>query len=697
MRRNPALSAALRPVALAGLAALACAGSPRAAEPSAEPSPAPSILAAPDSPPAAVRPRPRPAGLAAPDPAARALFAMPRIAAETRRALETAEAGDTAAAAGILDALIAAHPRMGLLHANRAAIHMLADEPEAARAALRTAAARGFAGLPALLADPLFAPLAGAPRLASLAAAAPAPAPAPVPAEVLAGTARVDAGNTGWNPEIERLTPRFSFPARPAAPVLPVRRRAANELLREHVARGRAAGNHGDLYDNRDRGHSSLARDAHPQLAHVTYAPEARAADIDYGLNDVVLFDAPTLGNSSTAVTGGALWRSLPRAALTRPDGSGPARLFQNYAANHVYIYPAHRDFSPEFGDLLPANTPYILVSRGSSGSDRPFLEAVAMILAAFRPDTKARLEAEGLIAPTVQMVFRRSLQGVRSREAYLGGRAHPAAFDGADINLARMITLANSIAPDAIPPMVRIRMIDETQARQGLDYFGEGLSEQLFDTPSAIGRVWRARAGRRSFTVSAAETRDPNGRPLAFEWRLLQGDPDLVEIAPFDGGRQARITLDWQEPQPVSGAPGITAARIDIGVFANNGVHDSAPAILSVALPAHEARRYEPGADGDIPRLAEIDYAAHPETYVDPMLTARADWRDELHYDTEGAPIGWTRTRRDGASAAFTAAGARILAHDAEGRPSRTAIPAYPLGRTRQDALVVEEQDEAR
>ena len=27
--------------------------------------------------------------------------------------------------------------------------------------------------------------------------------------------------------------------------------------------------------------------------------------------------------------------------------------------------------------------------------------------------------------------------------------------------------------------------------------------------------------------TVSAAETRDPNGRPLEFHWRLLQGDPE--------------------------------------------------------------------------------------------------------------------------------------------------------------------------
>ena len=120
---------------------------------------------------------------------------------------------------------------------------------------------------------------------------------------------------------------------------------AARDLLREHVRRGRAAGNHGDLYDNRDRGHSALKPEAHPQLAHVAYAPAAQAADLDYGLNDRLDFGAPTFGNSSTAITAGPHWRSLPRQALTRPDGAGPFRLWQTAAANAVYVHPAHRDY----------------------------------------------------------------------------------------------------------------------------------------------------------------------------------------------------------------------------------------------------------------------------------------------------------------------------------------------------------------
>ncbi|MCB1312565.1 MAG: hypothetical protein KDK29_12110, partial [Sedimentitalea sp.] len=61
---------------------------------------------------------------------------------------------------------------------------------------------------------------------------------------------------------------------------------------------------------------------------------------------------------------------------------------------------------------------------------------------------------------------------------------------------------------------------------------------------------------------------------------------------------------------RPAPGSPDTRSARIDIGVFANNGVHDSAPAFLSVLLPAHEIRQYEPAGAGGAPALLEIDRA---------------------------------------------------------------------------------------
>ncbi|HYN45421.1 MAG TPA: hypothetical protein VES64_01885, partial [Allosphingosinicella sp.] len=510
-------------------------------------------------------PRPVPVTIAI-DPAAEAdLFAMPRIAEETRGALDRVRAGNLDGAARILDALVALHPDIGLLYANRATLFMLQGERQAALASLEAAGAHGFDGFADLATDPLFAGIAGDPRLAALIAAetkdaaliatetedaaliaAETKEAAPVAARVDAGMALVSGANTRWNPASERLEPRFSFPAKPAGAVVPNHGTAASDILREHYRRGRAAGNLGDLYDNRDRGHSALEASAHPQLAHIAYSAAARAADVDYGLNDRLLFGQVTLGNSSTAITGGATWRSLPRLALTKPDGTGPMRLWQNASANALYVYPAHKDYGEGIGDLFPANTPYLIVSHGSSGSDKPFLEAAAMILAAYRPDTKTRLAQEGLIVPMTQMVFRRSLQNVRSRDDYFSAAAHPAAFEAYDINLARMVSLANSIKPGDIPPQVRLRVTAEDLGTEGVDYFGQGFSEQLYDTPAAIARIWRSKAWSREISLSAAETTDPNGRDLSFEWRLLAGDPEHVRITPSKDGRTAIISLDW-------------------------------------------------------------------------------------------------------------------------------------------------------
>lgn len=444
------------------------------------------------------------------------------------------------------------------------------------------------------------------------------------------------------------------------APVLgPDKHEAGHRLLSRMVVEGRAAGNHGDLYENRDRGHSVLLSDAHPQLAHVAYDSEAREAGLDYGVAGPVLFEAPLIGNSSTAVKHGPLWRSLPRMALIYENG--PMLLYQNYIAGQMHVYPEHRDHDPEHGDLIPANTPYFLISQGSSGSDRPHLEALAMIFAAFRPETKAFLYKSQLLAPTVQMVFRRSLTSVRSRSAYLSGQAHPSVFPRDQINLTRKVKLANALTPETVPPMVRLSVLAEDEAVEGVDYFGEGLSERLFDTPSAIARVWRSSAYRRSMIVSTEATRDPNGRSLEFVWHVLRGDPARTQITPLDNqGRRARITVDWQLPRPVPGRPDMLSSRVDIGVFARNGFHDSAPGFITILLPQHEMRRYEAGPDGEM-RIESLDRRVPKGGYADPLLFPQTDWRDDFDYDEVGASQGWRRQGSAG-QANFDAGGLKMM-----------------------------------
>ena len=415
----------------------------------------------------------------------------------------------------------------------------------------------------------------------------------------------------------------------------------------------------------------------------MVYWPRARAAGLHYGLNTRILFDAPTFGNSSTALGSRVLWRSQPRHALTSPGGA--RRLWQLYAANHLYVFPEHRDHDPKNGDLFPANTPYVLISQGSSGSDRPHLMAVRAILAAFPKDTKARLTRERLIAAMIQQVFRRSLKGVSGDpEAYMSGIAHPSVFRGEDIDLATAIRLAQALTPETIPPMVRLTM--RRESRTG-PVFADKLNERLFDTPGAIARVWRGPENVRAYEIEAQAT-DPNGRPLTFHWRLMRGDPEKVLIEPMDAaGTRARIKLDWQGPAPVPGRPDITSPRVDIAVFADNGAELSAPAFFSMLYPAHQAREFD-----DNGRLVAIGHVPGQGVYADPAIWPRRDWEDRFLKDARRKVVGWTRRDPDGKERTFTGHGFEVLETGPDGRPALARRVNYPVSRDDQGRLIVTE-----
>ena len=292
-------------------------------------------------------------------------------------------------------------------------------------------------------------------------------------------------------------------------------------------------------------------------------------------------------------------------------------------------------------------------------------------------------------------MIFRRSLQHVTSRESYLSGDAHPAAFEGYTINPARMVSLAQSIEADAIPPEVRIAVTAEDLGTEGVDFFGAGLSEQLFDTPGAIARIWRSKAATRTMTVSAAATRDPNGRKLAFHWRLLQGDPEKVTITPSDDGTSATITLAWHDPFVISEDNPVTTSRVDVGVFASNGVHDSAPAIVSWYFPPTEKRRTRdrprrrPAHRRDRPRQPR-PRLCRPDPRPPRRLARRLRLRRRRHASPAGR--GCAATGRH-APEAFDAAGRRL---PDPANPAAAVAVAYPLSRAEDGRLVVEEVDAA-
>ena len=616
--------------------------------------------------------------------AAFSVFEMPALWAEESLGASLIQARRLPEAERVLAQIVNRFPQAIAVTYKLAAIQAVLGKKDAAIETLSGAIERGFRNPQLLENDRAFAGLRNDPRFKKLLtdaakpfdAAANGPTVKPAPAKVVNGIAKVDETDTAWSNRLKTLVGLFKFDSdKPST--LTVRNgdgpvvQALNNL---YVAR-RAAGNHMDLYDNRDRGHSKLQATLYPQLTFVEYSEAAKKYGTDYGLNDKLLFNQITFGNSSTAYVGGALSRSLANVALTRPGGA--QFLYTQYRANQLYVYPEHRDHDPDRGDVFPFNSPYMLVSQGSSGSDRPFLDAIASILAAFKPDTKNFLRQRQLVMPTVQMVFRWGQKHVNDVAGYLDPRTHPTVFDANDIDLAKMVKVANNLAIDQVPPVVELNVVEESQPRQGIDYFSGGPDERFFDTPSAIARVYRSVAHDRRMVVSAGNTKDPNGRKLTFHWVVLCGDADRIRIKPAnEDGSVVELVVPWHERHKVPGRDDLMTDRVDIGVFADNGMNLSAPAFVSIVFPGDQKREYDKGG-----HIVSIDYndPALSKRYIDPLLFPKHDWRDTYQYDDQGRVIGWTRARA-GQESRYTRDGARVVEADSLGRPMRAQVVIYRL-----------------
>jgi hypothetical protein len=508
------------------------------------------------------------------------------------------------------------------------------------------------------------------------------------------GKAMIGETNTVWDPRLGlfRSFFRLEDPEAIAGPV--VGRAGPKEVaanLNLWYAKGQAIGLRHVLYDNRDRGHSTLRRAVAPQLAHLKYPDQATERDLDYGAQTAFLFNLPTLGNSSTALTGGWFWRSQARRALTKPNGG--RLLYAQYRSNHLYVYPEHRDHDPKHGDVFVANTPYQLISQGSSGSDRPLMRAVAYILGAYKPKVAKALIRSGLLMPTTQMIFRWHYAEQPAGATYLNGVSHPTAFngkgiDGDGLDYDGMVRMAQLMPLGHVPPLVQLQVLEESQPQPGVDYFAApDRTQRFFDTPSAISRVFRSvRDQRMTLRVSAEQTADPNKRDLKFYWVVLRGPAEEVTIERVnDSGSVVDLSVPWIEPRPVRPGSDLTSPRVDVGVVAHNGAYFSAPAFVSVFC-LDERRSYD-----EANRLTQVEYRGG--NYIDPAISLRKDWRrDVYHYDESGQLLGWTRHRQDDQKQRFTADGAVVLKTDSSGRPLTARSVRYVAkssGRGRRARLV--------
>jgi hypothetical protein len=559
----------------------------------------------------------------------------------------------------------------------------LQNRLEAALEAISEAVALGFDDAGMMLSDPDLSALHRVARFSYLvhrletgkSPRSQIPPPGVVAQPIDKGIARVSESNTRWDFRSQAFRTYFEFAAPPEDIETPTGMGVSRQLLRWWNLRGLAAGNHGDLYDNYDGAHSRPGTAQFPGLASITYSDEVMTRSLNIGLQRNFIHNAVTIGNSSTAQVGTAYWRSQPRAAYTTPGV--PAFLYLQYRSNQLYVYPEHHDYDSGhngegggYGDVYPAITPYLIISRGSSGSDRPFLEALFTTLAAFKPAVKEKLKQEGALMPTLQMILRMTNLDSKTREEYLTGAAHPPVFDGANLDVLSMIRKAQSIEQESLPPLVHLRVVEE----DAMPITGE---ERLFDTPGAIARVFRTPSHSRRMVVSAEGSRDLRGKPLTYHWKLLRGKADRVTITPQnEEGSVAEITVSYHERFPVEPGADIETNRVDIGVFVSNKEHISAPAFISTYFFDHEIRTY----DGEN-RLLVLDYTSElkKDNYVDPMIEPRKNWRDEFSYDEKGRITGWMRHTKDEALE-FTARGHLIVSRDKKGRPLSLKRVKYHL-----------------
>lgn len=443
----------------------------------------------------------------------------------------------------------------------------------------------------------------------------------------------------------------------------------AQKELREWMTDGTASGNFGDLYVNRDSGHSALVTTNFPGLTPVVYGEDAKAKQVNIGLPNAN-FGYPVIGNASIAITAGPYWRSMPRAIQT--DQLQPIIAFQLMLANQCWFYPAHRDFTAETGDLYPVNTPYYIISKGSSTTDLPFMQAVTATLAAFRPETKKELISRGLLVPTLQMILRATQKTIKTPDDYLTGLAHPVVFDSANLNVDAMVRLSHELTPQTIPAPTVLRTLKDAKTEIGIDYF-DLRTEGLFDTPFAIARIIRGvRTRTRSMTIEAMVPGLPSP-PSPFIWKVLQGDPAKITIKPLTpNASQVEITLAYHGIyRPTPGA--WMTSRVDIGCFLKTGERYAMPSIVSFSYLPNEERLYRD--DGNI---QSVDYMNANHRYSDPVLTMPKTWKDLYDYDSKAQLKGWYRTKRTGAPERFTYAGHKVLGVDKLNRPIRACGVQY-------------------
>ena len=447
------------------------------------------------------------------------------------------------------------------------------------------------------------------------------------------------------------------------------------QTIRQWQREKTAGGNQGLLYANRDNGTKPLDITLFPGLLRLGYSQEVIDRKLNIGLpNSLFVSEGgstllPVIGHSSMGYMNSPFWRSQPRAVCGDPHQTALQSVF--LLSNQLYFYPAYGDYDPLSGDLFPANTPYCFTVAGAINSEQPFLEAAFAALAALRPETRHELTRTGLLMPTLQMLFRASQRTVRSRQDYLTGVAHPPAFQASNLDTVKLVQMAHGLTTNDLPPLVVLNVQSETQMIPDRDFFDILRSEQLFDSPLAIARIFRGTARTRTLEFRTQCRR----ADAKLHWVVLQGDPSKITFSPCaTNSALMTLTVAYHDPfqTPLGNGKSIMTARVDIGIIAETAAGFSVPAFVSFCFLGNERRTY-----ADDGRILSVDYTRRQTGYTDPLMSYTRNWKDRYLYDSRNNLTGWIRTRGL-EEERFTAYGHRVVTEDALGRATRAHVVRY-------------------
>ena len=624
------------------------------------------------------------------------IWAMPNIWPRHRQLraelMAAIHRGDIPAMEATCRAAILIMPDDATWHYNLACALAYREDPTEALDELEKAIDFGFRKADAIAVDKDFARIKDNPRFQTLVEKARSLAgkpfvnrPTPTPRYATAGASvTLSETNLVWNFDagvfdallklnhpttpVAQLAPSFSK-SRPAAPEVP--------FVVKYLGDETGAGNAGDIYINRDRGHSVIPVGDYPQLTTVRYPNSARATDADIN-HPNALFSNPVFGNISRGYTQGPYWRSMARHTFTEPGLA--ARMDLLYRNNQFWVIPCVNDFGkPQIGDIFPANAPFQFVTVGASWTDKPFVCAALAASASFQPATKESIIRRHLMGPTIQWLLRSTQKGVYTEEAYLTSIAHPTAFALSRLDTVRLVKTAHDLTPDKVPPTVSLSIINSRLFpvkfyRPGRDY-PDVMPELLMSTPSAIAFVMRAPERRRTFLFRAQSfpEKDPE---TVFAWRVISGHSSCVKITAPTG--ETLNTPERGFAQIEIDRLSITS-RVDVACFAKSrGTTFGAPAIISFNPVSLEKRAYR-----DDGQIDYIDYENRAYNYCDPRIAMPRNWKDVYDYSPEGKPLGFTRYIAKKATASFTRTGERIVEKNEDGTPKKLVRVRYLMRKT--------------